>query len=317
VTTATLHNEDELRRKDIRTGDTVVVRRAGDVIPEVVMALAEKRPAGAPEFRMPTHCPVCGSAVVRGEDEAVARCSGGLYCAAQRKQALVHFASRRALDIDGLGERLVEQLVDTGLVHNPADLYALTQAQLEGLERMGEKSAANLLAALERSKRTTLARFIYALGIRNVGESTARDLAVHFGSLDRLLAAGAAELEGVPDVGPIVARSIASFLAEAHNRSVIAALRAAGLGWPEGEPAARPAEVKTFVLTGTLAGMTRDEAKALIESAGHKVAGSVSRKTDYVVAGEDAGSKLEKARTLGVAVLDAQQLTELLKVKGN
>jgi DNA ligase (NAD+) len=317
VTTATLHNEDELKRKDIRAGDTVVVRRAGDVIPEVVMVRPERRPPDAVAFQMPTHCPICGSAVMRGEDEAVARCSGGLYCAAQRKQAIVHFASRKALDIDGLGERLVEQLVDTNLVHNPADLYKLTQQQLEGLERMGEKSAANLLASLERSKHSTLARFIYALGIRNVGESTARDLARHFGSLDRLLAAGAAELEGVPDVGPIVARSIESFLAEPHNRSVIAALRAAGLSWPEGEPAARPAElsshVKSFVLTGTLADMTRDEAKELIETAGHKVAGSVSRKTDYVVAGEDAGSKLEKARTLGIPVLDGQQLKDLLK----
>jgi DNA ligase (NAD+) len=251
--------------------------------------------------------------VVRGADEAVARCSGGLYCAAQRKQAIVHFASRKALDVDGLGERLVEQLVDTGLVHNPADLYKLTQEQLENLERMGEKSAANLRESLERSKHSTLARFIYALGIRNVGESTARDLARHFGALDLLLAAGAADLERVPDVGPIVARSIHDFLQEPHNRSVIAALRAAGLRWEEGDPAPRPAEVKTFVLTGTLTGMTRDEAKALIESAGHKVAGSVSRKTDYVVAGQDAGSKLDKARTLGVAVLDEQQLKDVLK----
>jgi DNA ligase (NAD+) len=316
VTTATLHNEDELRRKDIRAGDTVVVRRAGDVIPEVVAARPERRPPGALPFEMPRRCPVCGSTVVRGEDEAVARCSGGLYCAAQRKQAIVHFASRKALDIDGLGERLVEQLVDTGLVHSAADLYKLTQEQLGNLERMGEKSAANLRESLERSKRTTLARFIYALGIRNGGESTARDLARHFGALDRLLAAGSGDLEAVPDVGPVVARSIQTFLAEPHNRSVIAALRAAGLRWPEGAPAPRPAApaaVRTFVLTGTLAGMTRDEAKALIETAGHKVAGSVSRKTDYVVAGADAGSKLDRARSLGIPLLDEQQLKDVLR----
>lgn len=315
VTNATLHNEDELRRKDVRVGDTVVVRRAGDVIPEVVSVRLEKRPASARPFRMPTRCPVCGSAVTRAEDEAVARCSGGLYCPAQRKQALLHFASRRAMDIEGLGERLVDQLVDAGLVRTPADVYHLSVEALAGLERMGEKSAVNLLQSIDKSKRTTLARFIFALGVRNVGESTARDLARHLGSLDRLIEATEEELESVPDVGPVVARSIREFFRESHNREVIGKLRRAGVIWPEskGVPARAPEEVKTFVLTGTLPNLTREEARERIEAKGHKVAGSVSRKTSFVVAGSDPGSKLEKARELGVKVLDEAAFVDLLK----
>ncbi len=315
VTNATLHNEEELRRKDVRVGDTVVVRRAGDVIPEVVSVQIERRPRGARPFHMPTKCPVCGSAVVKAEDEAIARCSGGLFCAAQRKQALRHFASRRAMDIEGLGERLVEQLVDSALVETPADAYSLKAAQLAGLERMGEKSAANLVEALEKSKHTTLERFIYALGIRNVGESTARDLARQFGSLDRLLDADTETLERVPDVGPVVARSIRQFFDEKHNRAVIRKLRDAGVRWNEGSgiPSRVAEEVKTFVLTGTLPNMTRDEARARIEAKGHKVASSVSKKTDFVVAGTDAGGKLEKAQALGVTILDEGEFLDLLK----
>jgi DNA ligase (NAD+) len=315
VSNATLHNEGELRRKDVRVGDTVIVRRAGDVIPEVVSVQLARRPAGAAVFHLPKKCPVCGSAVVRNEDEAVARCSGGLYCPAQRKQALLHFASRRAMNIEGLGEKLVEQLVDRELVRTPADLYRLDVPALEDLERMGGKSAANLLAELERSKRTSLERFIYALGIRNVGESTARDLARHFGDLDPLLHAPEEALLQVSDVGPVVARSIRQFLDEAHNRQVVRALRAAGVSWPKSEPAPRrnPEATKTFVLTGTLSGMTRDEARAAIEAKGHKVSGSVSKKTDYVVAGEEAGSKLDKARALGVKVIEERELLALLE----
>ncbi len=324
VTNATLHNEDEVRRKDVRLGDTVIVRRAGDVIPEVVAIVPEKRPArdlfgGAPlhpPFELPKACPECGSAIVKGEDEAIARCSCGLYCPAQRKQALWHFAARRAMDIEGLGDKLVDQLVEAGLVHTPADLYALTVDQLAGLERMGEKSAQNLVAAIAGSRQTTLARFIFALGIRNVGEATARDLAKYFGGLDSLLAADVAALQSVPDVGPIVAESIAAFFAEAHNREVIDGLRAAGVHWPEGQPESAGPQVlagKTLVLTGTLPSLKRDEAKAMIEAAGGKVAGSVSKKTDYVVAGEEAGSKLEKALELGVAVIDEAELLKLLE----
>jgi DNA ligase (NAD+) len=315
VTNATLHNEDEVRRKDVRTGDTVIVRRAGDVIPEVVGVLAERRPILAPEFVMPKTCPVCGSAVEKPEDEAIARCSGGLYCPAQRKQALLHFAGRRAMDIEGLGDKLVEQLVDDGLVRTPADLYGLCLDQLASLPRMAEKSAGNLLAAIERSKQTTLARFIFALGIRNVGETTAKDLARHFGVLDDLLAADLARLQQVPDVGPVVAASLLRFFAEPHNGDVIRQLRAAGIRWPAGVPAAvaAPLAGKTFVLTGTLPSLTRDQATALIEAQGGKVAGSVSKKTDYVVAGGEAGSKLDKARDLGVIILDQTQLMELLQ----
>jgi len=315
VTNATLHNEDELRRKDVRVGDTVVVRRAGDVIPEIVAVRHDKRPADTSVFHMPKRCPVCGSAVFRGEDEAVARCSGGLFCPAQRKQALLHFASRRAMDIEGLGERLVDQLVDQELVRTPADLYDLDLDRVAALERMAEKSARNLLAALERSKRTSFERFIFALGVRNVGESTARDLARHFGSLDRLVEADLDELEAVPDVGPVVARSIRQFFDERHNRDVIAALRAAGVAWPEGKgrPARSAEAAKTFVLTGTLPTLTRDQAREMIEAKGHKVSGSVSKKTDYVVAGADPGGKLDKARELDIRVLDEEAFLELIK----
>ena len=315
VTNATLHNEDEVRRKDVHIGDTVVVRRAGDVIPEVVRVVPEKRPIMAPEFVMPVTCPVCGSHVVKAEDEAVARCSGGLYCPAQRKQALIHFASRRAMDIEGLGDKLVEQLVDSDIVRTPADLYRMGLMALVGLERMAEKSATNLLAAIEKSKQTTLARLIYALGIRNVGETTAKDLARHFGSLDRLIAASDEEWLQVNDVGPVVVQCLRQFLSESHNLEVIEQLRAAGIAWLEGEPqrtAAGTLAGKVFVLTGTLPALSREEAKALIESAGGKVSGSVSKKTDYVVAGEEAGSKLEKAQALGVAVIDEAQLRTLL-----
>jgi DNA ligase (NAD+) len=317
VTNATLHNEDELHRKDIRVGDTVVVRRAGDVIPEVVRAVPGSRKAHAPLFHVPAQCPVCGSAVVRLPDEAVARCTGGLFCPAQRKQALLHFASRRAMDIEGLGEKLVDQLVDAELVKTPADLYALDVERLAGLERMGARSARNVIDALERSKRTTLARFIYALGIRNVGEATARDLARHFGALDPLIVADEAALEEVPDVGPIVAMSIRRFFAERHNREVITALRRHGVHWEEGEPrAAAPAgrlAGKTFVLTGTLPTLSREAATAMITGLGAKVTGSVSKKTDYLVVGADPGAKLAKAEGLGVAVLDEDGLKKLLK----
>jgi DNA ligase (NAD+) len=315
VTNATLHNEDEVRRKDVRIGDTVIVRRAGDVIPEVVGVLAEKRPILAPEFVMPKVCPVCGSAVERPEDEAIARCTGGLYCPAQRKQALLHFASRRAMDIEGLGEKLVDQLVDAGLVTTAADLYTLDLERLAGLERMGEKSAGNLLAAIENSKTPALARFIFALGIRNVGETTAKDLARHFGSLEAVMEADEQRLQQVPDVGPVVAASIARFFAEAHNREVIAQLLKVSVRPTPTEPVAVDSAIsgKTFVLTGTLPTMTRDEATALIEARGGQVAGSVSRKTDFVVAGAEAGSKLDRARQLGVIILDQAQLMELLE----
>jgi DNA ligase (NAD+) len=313
VTNATLHNESELRRKDVRVGDTVVVRRAGDVIPEVVSVRLDARPAGAREFHFPRNCPICGSAVVKTEEEAVHRCSGGLYCAAQRKQALLHFASRRAMNIEGLGERLVDQLVDKGLVRSPSDLYALSKKQLEALDRMGEKSAANLVAELERSRETTLERVIYALGIRNVGESTARDLARHFGDLEPLVRSTEEELLQVMDVGPIVARSIRQFFDEAHNREVIEQLMKIGVRWPKGSPAPkRSGQVKSFVLTGTLR-MTREQARAAIEAKGHKVSGSVSKKTDFLVAGDDAGAKLERARSLGVKVLDEKEFIEMLQ----
>jgi DNA ligase (NAD+) len=315
VTNATLHNEDELHRKDVRVGDTVVVRRAGDVIPEVVSVIAEKRPPGVEPFSMPTACPACGSAVTGSPDEAVARCSGGLFCPAQRKQALLHFASRRALDIEGLGEKIVDQLVDGDVVRTPADLYGLGIGVLSGLERMAEKSAANLLAALDKSRHTTLQRFIYALGIRNVGESTARDLAAHFGSLDRLMGAFVEDLESVPDVGPVVAKSIRQFFGEPHNRQVIEQLRSAGVSWEEsaGRPVQAAAKTRTFVLTGTLPTLTREVARDMIERKGHKVAGSVSKKTDFVVAGADAGGKLAKARELEIAILDENEFMQLME----
>lgn len=320
VSNATLHNQDEIDRKDVRVGDTVIVRRAGEVIPEIVSVVLDRRPKPEPpRFDILQHypvCPVCGSKVVREQGEAVVRCSGGLYCPAQRKQALLHFASRRAIDIAGLGEKLVDQLVDQGLVQTAADLYRLDLTRLIRLERMAEKSASNLLAAIERSKRTSLDRFIYALGIPHVGEATAKDLAKHFGSLDALLAADVETLQQVPEVGPVVARAIVDYLSEVHNRQVISALRAAGVHWPEGGAHRRgqgPLAGKTFVLTGTLPGLTREQATALIETAGGKVSGSVSKKTDYVVAGADPGSKLDKALSLGIPILDEAGLRKLLE----
>ena len=315
VTNATLHNEDEARRKDVRVGDTVIVRRAGDVIPEIVGVLPERRVGTPAPFTMPSHCPVCGSAVVREEGEADHRCSGGLFCPAQRKQAILHYAQRRALDIEGLGDKLVDQLVDAGLVHTVADLYRLGLTALAALERMGEKSAANVLAATEQSKSTTLPRFIFGLGIRHVGEATAKALARHFGALDALMQASEAQLAEVEDVGPVVARSIRTFFDQPHNREVVEQLRACGVHWTECSPAERtpqPLSGKTFVLTGTLPTLSREEAKALLEAAGAKVSGSVSKKTDYVVAGAEAGSKLDKARELGVAVIDEAQMRALL-----
>ena len=323
VSNATLHNEDETRRKDVRIGDTVVVRRAGDVIPEVASVVLDKRPADAGKpfdlFKLlDGKCPVCSSAIVREEGESNWRCTGGLFCPAQRKEALLHFASRRALDIEGLGDKLVEQIVEQQIVQTPADLYderKLNLQTLANLERMGEKSAANLLDAITHSKQTTLVRFIYALGIRNVGETTAKDLARHFGTLDNLIAADEMRLQQVPDVGPVVAQSITAFFAEPHNRKVIAQLRASGVSWAEHEGErieVLPLSGKTFVLTGALS-MNRDEAKEKLEALGAKVSGSVSKKTDYVVAGAEAGSKLTKARELNITVLDEQQFTQLLK----
>ncbi len=316
VTNATLHNEDEVRRKDIRIGDSVIVRRAGDVIPEVVANVPERRPADAREFVMPSACPVCGSAVERPEEEAVARCSGGyIKCAAQRKGGLLHFVSRRAMDIEGLGEQLVEQLVDKGLVTTAADFYKLGLVVLAELDRMATRSAQNVLDALEKSKSTTLARFIYALGIRHVGESTAKALAKHFGKLDALLDANEEQILAVDDIGPVVAHSILTFLSDPLNRELIAQLRAAGVHWNETEPdhGPKPLAGKTFVLTGTLPTLKRDDAQAMIEAAGGKVSGSVSKKTSYVVAGEEAGSKLAKAEELGIPILDEEGLKQLLE----
>jgi len=314
VTNATLHNEEEVRRRDVRVGDSVVVRRAGDVIPEVVSVLMERRPADALPFEMPTRCPVCGSAVERAQQEVVARCSGGLYCAAQRKQALLHFSGRRAMDIEGLGERIVDQLVDSHRVQTPADLFALEPAALIGLDRMGEKSAAKLLAAIARARRTTLARFVYALGIRHVGEATAQALAAHFGDLDGLLAGDEQQLLQVPDIGPVVAQSIRTFLNEPHNRQVIDALRRAGVHWPAVPPkrAAGVLSGRNIVITGTLPTLTRIEAAQLIEQAGGKVVASVSGKTDFVLAGQDAGGKLARALELGVPVIDEAALRAAL-----
>ncbi len=318
VTNATLHNEDEVHRKDIRIGDTVVVRRAGDVIPEIVSVVLAHRPEHAFAFVMPVTCPVCGSHIERLPDEAAARCTGGLFCPAQRKQALWHFAQRRALNIDGLGEKIIDRLVELELVRTPADLFDLGFSTLAALERFADKSAQNLLDSLEKAKHTTLARFIYALGIRHVGEATAKDLAQHFGALDPLMEASPEQLLDVHDVGPIVAESIHQFFAEAHNRTVIEQLRAPGkLTWVEGPPAERafhgPLVGKTIVLTGTLPTLGREQVKTMLEAAGAKVAGSVSKKTDYVVAGTDAGSKLTKAETLGIPVLGEEGLYKLLE----
>ncbi len=321
VSNATLHNEDETRRKDVRIGDTVIVRRAGDVIPEVVGVVLDRRPADVGEAfdlyrRLDGKCPVCASTIVREEGEADWRCSGGLFCAAQRKQAILHFAGRRALDIEGLGDKLVEQIVDAGIVRTLPELYKLGVAKLAALERMGEKSAVNLVAGLEASKQTTLARFLYGLGIRHVGEATAKALARHFGALDRVLDATALQLAEVADVGPIVAQSLRTFFDQPHNREVVEQLRAAGITWAEhdgeGDLAPKPLAGQTFVLTGTLPTLSREAAKEMLEAVGAKVAGSVSKKTHYVVAGEEAGSKLDKARELGVSVLDEAGLLALL-----
>jgi DNA ligase (NAD+) len=315
VTNATLHNEDEARRKDVRIGDTVVVRRAGDVIPEVVSVVLEKRQAEAVQFTMPRQCPVCGSAAVREEGEADYRCTGGLFCGAQRKEAILHYAHRRAVEVDGLGDKLVELLVDANIIRTLPDLYRLGLTSLAGLDRMADKSANNLLEAIETSKQTTLPRFMLGLGIRHVGEATAKALARHFGQLDAIMNASEAELLEVDDVGPVVAQSIRTFFDQAHNCEVVEQLRACGVTWEEGEPAERAPQLlsgKTFVITGTLPTLGRDEAKDLLEAAGAKVAGSVSKKTDYVVAGTEAGSKLTKALELGVKVLDENQLMELL-----
>lgn len=316
VSNATLHNMDEVRRKDVRIGDTVVIRRAGDVIPEIVKVIVERRPASARMVELPAKCPVCGSDVEQVEGEAVARCSGGLFCAAQRKEALRHFASRRALDIEGLGSKIIDQLVDSGQVHTPADLYRLTLDQLANLERMAEKSAANLLAALEGSKTTTLARFLYALGIRDVGEATAAALAAHFGTIEALQDATEETIQEVPDVGPVVAAHVWHFFQQAQNRAVIDELRKRGVNWPAQARRATATEGvlsgKTFVLTGTLDSMSRDQASDRITALGGKVSGSVSKKTTYVVAGAEAGSKLQKAQELGVEVLDEQGLLKLL-----
>jgi DNA ligase (NAD+) len=314
VSNATLHNEDEVHRKDVRAGDTVVVRRAGDVIPEVVRVLLEKRPPNTKVFKLPRKCPVCHSDVERLEGEAVARCSAGLFCPAQRRQAILHFASRRAMDIEGLGEKLVEQLVDHELLKTPADIYRLTPETLSELERMGEKSAANLIAAIDHSRNTTLPRFVYALGIRNVGESTARDLANAIGDIRVLMDADVDQLQEVPDVGPVVARSIASFFHEPHNRKVVNNLLAAGVRWKAAKTSVRRTTLagKTFVLTGTLPHLAREEAAERIQAAGGKVTGSVSKKTDYVVVGADPGSKYDKARELDISVLDEEGLLKLL-----
>ena len=315
VTNATLHNEDEARRKDVRVGDTVVVRRAGDVIPEVVSVVEGKRHADAAMFTMPRQCPVCGSTAVREPGEADYRCTGGLFCSAQRKQALLHFAQRRAVEVDGLGDKLVEQLVDTGTIRTLPDLYKLGLTALAQLDRMAEKSALNIVQALEKSKSTTLPRFLFGLGIRHVGEATAKELAKHFGTLDAIMQAPLDVLLQVNDIGPIVAHSLRTFFEQPHNREVVEQLRACGVHWPEGPPAQTVPQVlagKTLVLTGTLPTLSRDAAKERIEAAGGKVAGTVSKKTSYVVAGTEAGSKLDKAQELGVPVLDEADLLEIL-----
>ena len=336
VTNATLHNLFEIRKKGVRVGDQVIVRRAGDVIPEVVgvmppegAGLALGRPGGiavpghrtvyVPNFKMPKTCPVCGSDVVREKGEANHRCTGGLFCPAQRKEAILHFAARRAMDIEGLGDKLVDQLVDANVIRTLPDLYRLGLTSLIALERMAEKSAQNVLAALEKSKQTTLPRFLFGLGLRHVGEATAKDLARHFGTLDAIMDASVEQLLQVPDVGPVVAQSLHTFFQQPHNREVVEQLRACGVTWPEGAPAERAPQVlagKTVVLTGTLPTLSRDAAKDMLEAAGAKVAGSVSKKTSYVVAGEDAGSKLARAQELGVPVLDEAGMLALLQHAG-
>jgi DNA ligase (NAD+) len=315
VSNATLHNMDELARKDVRVGDTVVIRRAGDVIPEVVRMLPERRIAGAAPVKLPKKCPVCGSPVVREADQAVARCTGGRICAAQRKEEIKHFASRRALDIQGLGDKLIEQLVDRDWVRNPADLFFLEPDRLATLERMGEKSANKLHAAIQAAKHTTLARFLYSLGIRDVGEATALALAQHFGDVAVLREAGEEEIQRVQDVGPVVAKSVADYFRDSENSSILDRLLAAGLAWPAPAPVAVDSALsgKTFVLTGALTGMTREAAAESIVQHGGKVSSSVSKKTHYVVAGSDAGSKLKKAEQLGIKVLNEAQFVKMLK----
>lgn len=315
VTNATLHNQDELDRKDVRIGDTVVVRRAGDVIPEVARVVKNRRPRRTRRFTLPDRCPVCGSEVIRMEGEVAARCSGGLYCPAQRKQAVRHFASRRAMDIEGLGQKLVRQLVDVGLVHSILDIYALTEDRVAALDRMGKKSAAKLVAAIARSRDTTLARFLYALGIRDVGEATALSLAMHFGDLRPLRAAHEERLQEVPDVGPVVARQIMSFFAEPHNQEVLDGLVKV-IRWPaQAPPPAGDAKLagKRFVITGTLDAMSRDQAKRRLEALGAKVSGSVSRKTDYLVAGAKSGSKRGRAEELRITILDEEEFLKLIE----
>ena len=317
VSNATLHNMDEIERLDLRIGDTVSIRRAGDVIPQVVSVIANKRPKNAKKIHLPQKCPVCKSDVIRSEGEAVARCSGGLFCEAQRKQAIIHFASRRAMDIEGLGNKLVEQLVDEGMVEDPSQLYRLEVEQLANLERMGRKSAENLIQALEKSKDTSLEKFIYALGIREVGEATALALSRHFGSLDAIMNASEETLLEVPDVGPIVAHHIVGFFDQKHNREIIERLQKYGVHWPSvsrtSHVDAMPLQKQTYVLTGTLASMTRDEAKERLQSLGAKVSGSVSARTHAVIVGDDPGSKAEKARALGVGILDEKAFLALLK----
>lgn len=315
VSNATLHNMDEVKRKDIRIGDTVIVRRAGDVIPEIVSSIKDHRPTNAKSIHLPTHCPVCHSHIEQIEGEAVARCSGGLFCPAQRKEAIKHFASRRALDIEGLGDKLVDQLVENQLITSVADLYLLTLDPLANLERMAEKSAQNLLDALAKSKKTTLARFLYALGIREVGEATAKQLAQHYGDLQNIMGATEESLQTVSDIGPVVAKHITSFFAENHNREVIKKLLESGVYWEKVKSVSdMPFAGKTFVLTGSLQTLSRDEAKEKLEALGAKVAGSVSNKTSYVVVGADAGSKLKKAQELGVAILTEDEFLKLLKL---
>jgi DNA ligase (NAD+) len=316
VTNATLHNQDEIERMDVRVGDTVVVYRAGDVIPKVASVVKSRRPKKTRKYKMPTHCPECGSELVRIEGEAVWRCSGGLYCPAQRKEAIKHFASRRAMDIEGLGDKLVDQLVDTGLINDVADLYTLKLEKLAGLERMAEKSAKNLIAALESNKSTTLAKFIYSLGIREVGEATALNLANYFGNLGSVQSASEEKLLEVPDVGPVVASNIVTFFQQSHNLDVIKKLRKAKVNWPDIEvidTGTLPMAGKIVVLTGTLTGMARNDAKEKLQQLGAKVAGSVSKKTDLVVAGEAAGTKLEKAKALSVSVINEKDFIKLLK----
>ena len=315
VTNATLHNEDEMIRKDVHIGDIVSVRRAGDVIPEIVRVLIDKRPKIIKKFKMPTICPECGSPLTRIDDEAVIRCSGGLICPAQQKQSIIHFASRKAMDIEGLGDKSIEQLVTVGLIHELPDIYKLELEQLINLDRMAEKSAQNLLNAIEKSKNTTLPRFIYALGIRNVGESTAKDLATFYGDLDEIMKQTEDNLQLVPDIGPTVAKSISDFFKQNKNRELIQSLRKLGINWPKHDIKKSISGIfagKTFVLTGTLPSMSREEAKSIIEMNGGKVAGSVSKKTDYVVAGSDAGSKLATAQELGIKVISQDELLELM-----